>query len=260
MITWNVWFAPERAVRRWTELLRIVGRERPDVIAFQEVTPPFLALLHNSAWLRRSYTLSDPDGAHIDGYGNLIATRFDPICTPVHPLESRMGRKLVLVEAEVHGQRWTFGCVHLESFRESVRERGRQLEQVFRHLAGAERAALMGDFNFCATWPDEERLIPGEWADPWRAVGVGDGWTVDTEVNRMRARRTAGRKRVRLDRILVRSADARPVRARLLGTRPIRGESPDLWPSDHFGLHVELDARAPAPEPRRAIGAPMRRT
>ncbi|HSH74800.1 MAG TPA: hypothetical protein VLA09_03865, partial [Longimicrobiales bacterium] len=82
---------------------------------------------------------------------------------------------------------------------------------------------------------------PGDYQDVWPAVRPEEGFTVDTEENEMRGRGTEERKRVRFDRILIRSPSARPVAARLVGTKSIRGSKPKLYPSDHFGVFARLD-------------------
>jgi hypothetical protein len=56
----------------------------------------------------------------------------------------------------------------------------------------------------------------------------------------MRGREVEEQKRVRFDRILVRSDAARPVKAELVGTSKISGEKPPLFPSDHFGVLGQL--------------------
>ena len=131
LLTWNVWFGLERPLRRSEALFSTVSGAKADIIAFQEVTAPFLESLRGERWLKRSYTLSDPAGTSIDGYGNLIATRFTPDEISVEPFPSAMGRKLVVVEGTIDSSRWAFGCVHLESLQESAAARGRQLEQAF---------------------------------------------------------------------------------------------------------------------------------
>ncbi len=56
----------------------------------------------------------------------------------------------------------------------------------------------------------------------------------------MRHRRKNPEKRVRFDRILVKSPTLRPLDIELLGTQPISPERPDVFPSDHFGLFASL--------------------
>jgi hypothetical protein len=53
-------------------------------------------------------------------------------------------------------------------------------------------------------------------------------------------------KRVRFDRGLLRSAEERgaPRSIELLGTEPISAVSPDVFPSDHFGLVAVIEQGA----------------
>ncbi len=239
LVTWNVWFGIDRPLRRWEELLRTTGRLRPDVVAFQEVTKPFLKLLRNTSWVRKSYTPSDPYGDEMDAYGSVLLCRYPSPEVSIHRLESEMDRSLVTMKTEVAGAPWLFGTVHLESM-EGAHLRGRQLEVTFEHLARHDNVVLMGDFNFCSAWTDENRRIPEDWVDVWPALRSEPGFTVDTGRNAMRLRAKPQDKRVRFDRILVRSPLATPVRIELLGTTAIKGEQPALFPSDHFGVFAEL--------------------
>ncbi len=106
----------------------------------------------------------------------------------------------------------------------------------------------MGDLNFCSSWTVENELIPPEFVDVWSAVCSDDGFTVDPELNEMRRREVEGRKRVRFDRILVRSAVARPLKVQLVGTQRIRGVKPELFPSDHFGVMGRLNIDRSTPD------------
>ena len=68
------------------------------------------------------------------------------------------------------------------------------------------------------------------------------GYTEDTEINRMRLLHKNKEKQVRFDRILLRSGSPgwRPESVRLIGTRPIDPDLPEVFPSDHFGLAGSL--------------------
>jgi tyrosyl-DNA phosphodiesterase 2 len=126
---------------------------------------------------------------------------------------------------------------------ESAVVRGRQLHQIFEILSLFEHVVLMGDLNFCSSWPGENELISARFVDVWPAVRSDDGFTVDAELNEMRRREVEGEKRVRFDRILVSSEVARPLNAKLVGTKRIPGVRPALFPSDHFGVlgRLKLD-------------------
>jgi hypothetical protein len=75
--------------------------------------------------------------------------------------------------------------------------------------------------------------------DLWPALrGQAPGHTEDTDVNVMLRNVKAKAKNVRFDRVLLRSTGGawRPRSIELLGTAPIAEASPDVFPSDHFGL------------------------
>ena len=233
-------------MRRWTRLLDEVGALRPDLIALQEVTEPFLEMLRKAPWVRRAYEISDPRGDTFAAYGSVLLSRQPILRREVMDLESEMDRKLVLIETEVAGTLWTVGTVHLESLEASAL-RARQLEQVFDRLGDTANVLLCGDFNFCSSWDDENDRRPSDFVDVWPVVSKAPGFTVDTELNATRARKTDHERRERFDRVLVRSDLAQPAGAKLLGTRPVKREEPPLHPSDHFGVFARLTLSTDSP-------------
>lgn len=50
-----------------------------------------------------------------------------------------------------------------------------------------------------------------------------------------------GGEKVRFDRILLRGKRYRPRAVELLGTTPIAPSTPDVFPSDHFGVTATLE-------------------
>lgn len=239
VLTWNVWFGLEKPLTRWTRLLSETESLKPDLILLQEVTAPFLELLRKQKWIRKSYEISDPRGEAIASYGSVIVSRSPLRRREVVDLDSEMDRKLVVIETEIHGILWTVGTVHLESLDTSA-IRARQLEQVFGHLDDAPDVILGGDFNFCSSWPVENERLPADYVDVWPSVSAAPGFTVDSELNATRARKSERVRRERFDRILVRSSRVRPTQAVLVGTDRIRRETPDLFPSDHFGVFAKM--------------------
>lgn len=123
--------------------------------------------------------------------------------------------------------------------------RAEQLEAIFPVLAAAgPDAVLVGDFNFCSSWAAENANLDPEFVDLWPALrGRAPGYTEDTGVNVMLRNVKSKAKNVRFDRVLLRSAggDWRPRSIELLGTTPIAVESPDVFPSDHFGLAAVIE-------------------
>ena len=121
--------------------------------------------------------------------------------------------------------------------------RGAQLAQIFPILDEATHALLMGDFNFCASWPEENARLPTSYTDLWPALNPHDpGYTEDTAINRMRLARAGKAKQVRFDRVLLRSQPPgwTPTAICLLGTTALGDAEPAVFPSDHFGLAAAL--------------------
>ena len=101
------------------------------------------------------------------------------------------------------------------------------------------------DFNFCSAWRDENDNIPNEWVDCWPALEPdAPGYTQDTEVNAMLFNQRGKAKRVRFDRILLRSEPAqsrwRPMSITRLGTAPLNARGKPVYVSDHFGLLASI--------------------
>lgn len=118
--------------------------------------------------------------------------------------------------------------------------RAEQLAEIFPRLeaAGAD-CLLAGDFNFCSSWASENANVAPEFVDLWPALhGRAAGYTEDTDLNTMLRNVKRKEKRVRFDRVLLRSPGGawRPRSIEVLGTEPISEATPDVFPSDHFGL------------------------
>lgn len=241
--TFNVWFGSFARERRARALLEEVRGCDADVIAFQEVTAPFLELLLETPWVRDGYVLSDRDGSTYHDYGVVMLSRIPPVRFVAHDLPTFMGRRLLVAELDdTPGASLAVASVHLESLRPSEQMREVQFARIVALLAGFDHAVLMGDMNFCASW-DENARVPPELVDVWPHLHPHDpGYTEDTYVNAMlRARRNGAHKQVRFDRVFLRSAGPawRPAHIERLGTRPV-GDDPQVFPSDHFGLHARF--------------------
>ena len=239
LVTYNIWFSDYHRQRRHEALLKLVQDCDADAIALQEVTPTSLKLILEQDWVRKNYYSSDTTGVTVNPYGVLLLSKF-----PIHQLffcelPSQMSRKLLWAEFQINGERFTIATVHLESKRKFASIRAMQLDQVFPLLEHAEHTVLMGDFNFCSSWENENRNIDPRYQDIW-AVLRGDepGYTEDTDINLMRLQQKQKHKKVRFDRILLRSASPRwqPKSIERLGLEPIAPNRPYVFPSDHFGL------------------------
>jgi len=167
--TFNIWFDQHHARERHDAIMGLLEARRPDVIALQEVTSASLALVLAKPWIRAEYQPSDVDGRTLDRYGVVLLSRIPTRRMTLLPLPSGMGRKLLVFELEVDGMTVNVATVHLESLKESD-ARGVQLGLIFEHLDASEHAILMGDFNFCSSWAEENARIRPEYLDVWPAV------------------------------------------------------------------------------------------
>jgi tyrosyl-DNA phosphodiesterase 2 len=244
LITWNVWFAPYSFEPRLQALLEVIHARRPDVICLQEIIPESLEILLAEPWVRDEYRISDASGATLDAYGVVVLSRLPVRALALHDLPSHMGRRLLVAEIGAGPHSLVVGTVHLESLKPNRDVRAEQLAEVFPRLkaAGAD-CLLAGDFNFCSSWAAENANLDPEFTDLWPALhGRAPGYTEDTDINAMLRNVKRKEKLVRFDRVLLRSAGGawRPRSIELLGTEPINEETPDVFPSDHFGLAAKI--------------------
>jgi tyrosyl-DNA phosphodiesterase 2 len=236
ILTWNVWFGRHEFVERTKALLREIAQRRPEVVALQEVTPELRAVLDGGI---AGYELHGGDSPF--GYDVMLMTR-----TPVRGVESvalpsAMGRRMLVVELEVGP---TIATVHLESTAPCVAERVAQLRLIGPWLAGKSAdTCLAGDMNFDDFAATESDVLDESFVDVWPLLRPGErGYTVDSVVNTMRAD-LRGKVQKRIDRVFVRSERWRARSIALVGTAPIDDYTdPNTFPSDHFGLAVELES------------------
>jgi tyrosyl-DNA phosphodiesterase 2 len=235
--TWNVWFGQAYFAERCHATLALLESYQPDVITLQEVTPAFLHQVLDAPWIQTQYAVSDIHGDSVDPYGVLILSRLPIHDWTLFPVPSAMGRQLVVARAALN-QSTTFASIHLESQSYAAPTRAKQLARIFPFLAADPHIILTGDFNFCASWDENQQLDP-TYHDVWPLLHPTDpGFTENTDVNTMRFLHTAKRKHVRFDRTLLRSRQPgwRATQIQLFGTEPIHPTQPMVFPSDHFGL------------------------
>lgn len=229
--TWNVWFDKLHREQRNQLLLSALARHKPHLMAFQEVTPPFVRALQSQDWLRdEGYWVSAVEHQWI---GAVLVGRVPLRHLEFVPLESSMGRRLLV--ARLDGGP-TVATAHFESTASAGNVRARQIQQTFEYLAQESAAVVLGDFNCCAEDP-ECAAIPSEVVDAWDHLHPADpGFSMDSTLNGMLAKTVAGLVQKRIDRVLLRGAVA-PLSIERLGTKP---DPSGLFASDHFGLVTNL--------------------
>lgn len=273
LVTFNVWFDGFKQRERAAALFDIVESCQPDVICFQEVTALFLCWLLEMPWVRQHYYVCDISGASWGTwYGVLVLTRHCPDKIGViGDFPTTQGRRFFYIDLNINGEIFRIGTVHLESFQRSTSFRMAQLDRIFPILSTniVSHSVLMGDMNLCSTWPENDRAFKSGRSedqyhiDLWETLRQGElGYTEDTDINTMRLNHGlhGHAKQVRFDRIFLRSKDTKwiPVSIQLLGTKPI---SPDVFPSDHFGLHALLkinEESSPSPSSSHSLAASSR--
>jgi len=242
-VTWNVWFGSAAWKSRFAALLEQIQQCDADVIALQEMTHNTLDLLVKSDWVRRDYWISDVRGITFRSYGVVLLSRLPIASMRLVDLQSAMDRKVLSIDLCSELRTVRVAAVHLESTKERAIFRQRQLNAIFPQLDSADDAVLMGDFNLCSTWPEENKHLDDRYIDMWPALREDPGWTVDTDRNQMTFDAKKKEKSVRFDRVLLRTRGDywRPQSIKLLGDEPINEGYPVIHPSDHFGLSATIE-------------------
>ena len=221
--TWNVWFDKHHREERFAALLDGLKSHGPDIMAFQEVTLPFVRAAQSAEWLKGGYWISSTDHNNL---GTVLVSRVRPSHLSWTELPTKMGRRMLTADFP-GGLR--VGVVHLESLANSDL-RQQQLAAAFQTLKPKQSSILLGDFNFGDGDPEGQSLDP-DFPDAWPTLHPGNaGFTYDTLTNPM-ACTERETKQERLDRVLFRGLNLQSVET--LGTLPLRE---GLFPSDHFGL------------------------
>ncbi|MGW1773401.1 poly(A) polymerase [Streptomyces sp. NPDC002104] len=247
LLTWNTLWdrydAPRIATeRRRPLLLADLAAADADVIALQEVERDLLRMLLAESWIRAGYTVAaDPGGRDVAESGLLVLSRLPVREAGVHVLGPH--KAVVAVTVDTAGGPLVVAATHLTSdhTERGGDRRGMELSRLTDGLAGIEAAgvALLGDFN-------DGRSGAG---GPAAVLGLRDAWTevhgshdttptFDPIANPLAAVGSLSGRAARLDRILLRSPQARVARAALRGDSP---SADGLFISDHYGVEATLD-------------------
>jgi len=211
--TFNIWFADFHFEARMHAIIALLKSSNADVIALQEVTDVSHDLLLQSPWIRAHFYVSDINGATFYPYGVMLLSRLPIKRLHLHPLTSDMNRKALVAAFEINGQSLSIAT-------------------------NSAHAALMGDFNFCSSWA-ENANINAQYIDAWSALHPdAAGYTEDTSINIMRQSLDREERKVRFDRVIMRSDNGcwQANHMQRIGMAPISPQLPDVFPSDHFGL------------------------
>lgn len=238
LATYNIWFSDHHATERYHAIADLLSGHSPDVIVLQEVTPAALDVLLAQPWIRQHYYRVDVTGEDHGRCGLMILSRLPLSRASYTHLPSSVGRGLLQVTSRINGRPLALCSVHLQSGKSASQLRARQIDRVFRSVGTFDDVVLLGDFNMRDM---EDAKIPDCYVDAWPTLRPHDhGFTEDTLHNQMLKRSKNKTRQVRFDRVLIKGAQWKPTLIELLGTAPISEASPEVFPSDHFGLLCRL--------------------
>ena len=187
--------------------------------------------------------MSDTLVISLGPHGVLLLSRIPIHSLVLYNLPSALNRKLLIAELLLNSSITKIAVCHLDSRKKNANMRTEQLTGIFPVLEDAPHAILMGDFNLDPDGTDETSTMDRRYEDMWLLLKPDNpGFTIDTDINTMRLEQKGEPKKVRFDRILVRSGSPgwRPEDIWLLGTDPLSETNPAVFPSDHFGLMARL--------------------
>lgn len=249
LTTFNIWFNSYFADERYGAIAKLLSRDLPDIMMFQEVTPCALRLFLAQPWIQEHYLRAAIVGDGVGDYGMLMLSRVPVTRVTYTRLPTRLARGFLRAELTINGVPNVVCCVHLESGKAAARLRAWQLHRIFHDLRTAENAVIVGDFNMR---DHENGRIPAPYCDVWPALRPNeDGFTEDTSINLMRFDSKNKHRQVRFDRVLVKGPAWSPASIELLGTGAVSSALPRVFPSDHFGVRCRLVRRPWQPVTRR---------
>ena len=237
-------------------MLKILHHANADIVGLQEVTPRFLKVLTATSWIRENYYVTEITGNSFCGYGNILMTTMRPRSFYTRPLESLMGRQLIMSEFVLSTpsgapELLRVGTVHLESLAGNYEIRNFQFKQIFPLLTSPApgfrhvHSVLMGDFNLDPSSQEEidsvQTTFGNDFVDCWTYCSHGSPGST-RYVNYPEE----GKEAVRFDRIILSSKENRITPKTMVTVGSEALESPSLceeydqvFPSDHLGLLCE---------------------
>ena len=248
LLTWNIDGLDGRDLEERTiAVCQTILLKQPDVVYLQEVIKPTLAILQQK--LRSKYHFFVPTNPPEHYFvailvkqdsqlvpGSLSSTTFPGSC---------MGRQLLELPLSFHGLELHLMTSHLESMKDYSGERKAQLRTAFGamvdKLSAGKTCIFGGDLNVREAEVKSVK-VPGGVVDVWEACGSDrtKQFTWDLKNNDNLNWPYSSRPQARYDRVYFASSDSklRPSRFELVGQD--RLHDCGRFPSDHWGLWVEI--------------------
>lgn len=271
LATWNLWWRFGHWERRQAGIIDALRALEADVVGLQEVwhtnDANFAQQLADLLGYQMAFAPSPrPEkwqrriGDDTTGIGNAVLSRW-PITTanqvrlPAGDAPDE-GRMALVTTIDTPWGELPFTTTHLNSAWGQSAIREAQLQTTLEHMATMPThrfpPVLCGDFNAAPDF-DEIRAVSGRrpplapcgpLLDAWEFLHpLEPGWTWDRTNPHVDALHEPN---ARIDYLFVGPPDqdgiGRPQAAGLFGHQPADG----VWPSDHFGVWVELNHQAPA--------------
>lgn len=233
---------------RCREISRLVSKESPDVIFFQETTNE-TCLLYSSFLRPYGYHLISSQQSVQSTIFTVAFSRHIGVCHRAKfdgAATSVMGRDLLKYELLINNRKCLFLSGHLESLAEYSKIRVAQLEEALDVIGKFEGPAiLVGDLNIRSKEADGIlKRLKKKFKDCAELFRIVDCWEflgkVDVNKNTwICAEQSLSHIQARYDRMYCNCSFITPVEFRLIGKDIML--SPVLTtPSDHFGIYVKF--------------------
>ena len=214
-LTWNIWFSEKKRNERTFQIMEQLHNLRPDVVAFQEVTPDSLKIIKNN---KKDYHILGLPLSY--GYDTVILSRFPALNWSRYQLpHTQMGRNILLVELS---NNLFVGTFHLESIFSHNSEKIKSDQLNYIEAITPQNTILMGDTNLKTEPATNMQDIFMHIGRPLAYENTYSGENMNVRNKRLHSR---------LDRIYQKSEN-KIEEFYLIKDRP--------HPSDHFGLFCRL--------------------
>lgn len=236
-----------RSATRYALQMEMLEQLNADVICLNEVVPWYVSLLMEQKWVQNGYFLSDIcTTANAMHNGSLGVTHGCFILSklPIQQLSTvsilDLSRKAIVAQ---YADSSCICAVHLTAYAENIKKRDTELSFLVQQLQTiSQDCILLGDLNLHA--PEEKQLFEKHnFVDVWPMMNGDElGYTYDAQANWLIKTifATFEKRQMRLDRILLSSKCSwQPCsKVQMIGTEGVAWDY--LFPSDHFGLTVQL--------------------
>eukprot|EP00286_Rhodomonas_abbreviata_P020978 CAMPEP_0181301820 /NCGR_PEP_ID=MMETSP1101-20121128/7634_1 /TAXON_ID=46948 /ORGANISM="Rhodomonas abbreviata, Strain Caron Lab Isolate" /LENGTH=403 /DNA_ID=CAMNT_0023407163 /DNA_START=79 /DNA_END=1290 /DNA_ORIENTATION=+ len=259
-----------RSKLRYAWLVQEVERLDATVLCLNEATLSAIQSLMASPWVRANYFASEwgnsstkqcMNGTLQKGHGCFVLSKvpFDRLCAFSWNNPSTIcGRQTIVAGLNICGVPTVMCATHTAAYQHNHKQRDAQIAEL-KHAVESnskfqDRQALfiLGDLNLHSSSEDGIVLDHG-FLDMWAETHFADcapwndndpGYTFDSATNKMIPRYIPGEvRRMRLDRILMRQNSMLKAASRCViwANASVDSAHPDVFPSDHYGLSIDVE-------------------